>query len=157
MKINDKSSAKVNSVIFALGLLAILIYIALVILKGAHREMWWFGAGGLALLLYLVYRGPVHFKYDSEGEVMNLFTLDPIWSPLIRSFNRRYEFPKRKLYKYKIVSWPLRRKLIIYISSKHGGYKKRSLLLSYLKSSDLKKLKNSLAKNSQEEKDGRRK
>lgn len=157
MKINDRTQSKLNSVLFALGLLAIFIYFALSLLKGAQFELWWFGASGLFLLIYLIYRGPVHFMYDSEGEVMNLITSDPIWSPLIRSFNKRYEFPKRKLYRYEIVNWPLRRRLIIYISSKHGGYKKRSVLISYVKGSDLSKLKNSLAKNSQAEKDGRRK
>lgn len=157
MKINDKSQAKINSVLFVLGLLSIFIYLGLALLKGAHKELWWFGAIGVVLFIYLIYRGPVHFMYDSEGEVMNLFTLDPIWSPLIRSFNKRYEFPKRKLYRYEISSWPLRRKLTVYISSKHGGYKKRSLLISYVSGSELSKLKNSLAKNSQAEKNGRRK
>ncbi len=157
MKINDRTQSKLNSVLFVLGLLAIFIYIGLSLLKGAYRELWWFGASGLAILVYLVYRGPVHFMYDSEGEVMNLITSDPIWSPLIRSFNKRYEFPKRKLYKYKISRWPLRRKLTIYISSRTGGYKRRSLLISYVKGADLAKLKNSLAKNSQAEKNGRRK
>lgn len=156
MKINDTSHSKVNSVLFALGILALLIYLVLSLLKGAYRELWWFGASGLGLLFYLVYRGPVKFMYDSEGEVMNFLTSDPIWSPLLKSFNKRYEFPKRKLYDYQLKQWPGRRKLVIYISSRHGGYKKRSLLISYLNSNELRKLKNSLAKNSQAEKDGRR-
>ncbi len=156
MKINDSSAAKLNSVLFALGILALLIYLFLALMKGAQYDLWWFGASGLLILLYLLYRGPVTFKYDSEGEVMNFLTSDPIWSPLIRSFNKRYEFPKRKLYNYKIINWPLRRRLVIYISSKHGGYKKRSVLISYVKRNELSKLKNSLAKNSQAEKDGRR-
>jgi hypothetical protein len=108
------------------------------------------------LILTLIYRGPARFKYDTEGEVMNLSTEDKIWDKLLRSFNKHYEFPKRKLNGYKMNGWFLRRTLTIYINSRSGIVKERSLVVSHLTKSQRKQLNKSLKKYSQTAKHGGR-
>jgi hypothetical protein len=157
MKINAKTYRKVNALLLALALTAIITEIAFFLLPGTFSTNFILGISGLVIILLQLYRGPVHFKYDTEGEVMNLSSSDPIWGVLLSSFNKHYEFPKRKFHHYKIRRGLGRRKLIIYISSKQGGYKERSMMISYLSSSQFEGLENSLKKYSYGGKNGRRK
>ena len=156
MKINADSYSKINLVILTFSLIAILTDTTLSFLQGSYSGNWWLGGLGIVLIALLIYRGPAKFKYDTEGEVMNLSTEDKVWGKLLRSFEKHYEFPKRKFKSYKLEGWFLRRKLTIYINSRSGAVKERSLIVSHLTSDQRKKLTNSLNKYSQIAKHGGR-
>jgi len=156
MKINADSYSNINLVVLTFSLIAILTDITLSFFQGSYSGNWWLGGIGVFLILTLIYRGPARFKYDTEGEVMNLSTEDKIWDKLLRSFNKHYEFPKRKLNGYKMNGWFLRRTLTIYINSRSGIVKERSLVVSHLTKSQRKQLNNSLKKYSQTAKHGGR-
>lgn len=156
MKINADSYSKINLVVLTFAMISILIDTSLSFLQGSYSGNWWLGGSGIILLLITIYRGPSRFKYDTEGEVMNLSTEDNLWGKVFRTYNKHYEFPKRKLKGYRIEGWFLRRKLVIFINSKTGRTKERSLLISYLNASQLKSLRNSLNKYSQQAKHGGR-
>ena len=157
MKINANRHLKVNQFILATGLIAILANFGLSFFQGSFTDGWYLGIGGAILILYLLYRGPSEFRYDSEGEVLNFTTNDKIWSRIIRDFNKHYEFPKRRLHGFKLKRGLFRKRLVIYIKSRSGGIKERSLLVSYLDRAQTKTLVNSLRKYSQKTKDVRRK
>ncbi|WP_421752955.1 hypothetical protein [Croceimicrobium sp.] len=157
MKINSNSYSKINLVILSVALLAILTDFVLSFFQGSFTDSWWLGLGGLLIIILLIYRGPNEFKYDSEGEVLNFTTADALWGRLIRNYNKHYEFPKRRLHGYKMTNILFRRRLIIFIKSRSGGIKERSMLVSYLSGSQVKSLENSLKKYSQRGKnDGRK-
>lgn len=156
MKISSDNYTKVNIVILIMSLLAIFTNVLLSFFQGSLSDTWYLGAGGILLQLILIVRGPSRFKYDTEGEVMNFTTEDPIWQGLFTKFKRHYEFPKRRLHAWKITGTFLRRKLTIYIKSRSGGVKERHMYISYLKRSELKKLRGSLNKYARSVKNGRR-
>jgi len=156
MKINADSYANINLVILTFSLIVILTDITLSFFQGSYSGNWWLGGLGIVLISVLIYRGPAKFKYDTEGEVMNLGTEDKVWGKVLNSFNKHYEFPKRKLNGYKLQGWFLRRKLTIYINSRSGNVKERSMIVSHLTANQLKKLTNSLNKYSQTAKHGGR-
>tara|TARA_B100001115_G_scaffold181092_1_gene174643 strand:- start:613 stop:1122 length:510 start_codon:yes stop_codon:yes gene_type:complete len=157
MKINSNSYSKINLVILSVALLAILTDFVLSFFQGSITDSWWLGLGGLFIILFLFYRGPNEFKYDSEGEVLNFTTTDNLWGRLIRSYNKHYEFPKRRLHSYRFKNVLFRRRLIIFIKSRSGGIKERSMLVSYLNGSQVRSLENSLKKYSHRGKnDGRK-
>ena len=156
MKINADSYSNINLVVLTFSLIAILTDITLSFLQGSYSGNWWLGGLGILLIAILIYRGPARFKYDTEGEVMNLSTEDKIWGKLLGSFNKHYEFPKRKLSGYRLNGWFLRRTLTIFINSRSGVVKERSLIVSHLTNSQRKQLTHSLKKYSQTVKHGGR-
>lgn len=157
MKINVDPYGKINSVILTFGIMAILANVVLSFFQGSYTDNWWLSLAGALTILYLIYRGPSEFRYDSEGEVLNFTTNDKIWAKLLRNFNRHYEFPKRRLHGFKIKRGLLRRRLIIQIKSRSGTIKERSMMISYLSPSQSRALYNSLSKYSHKGKHGRRK
>ncbi|KAB2814850.1 hypothetical protein [Phaeocystidibacter luteus] len=97
----------------------------------------------LAIALVLIYRGNPVFRYDSDGEVLILDSKEPILGGFLRS-NKLYEFPKRKLIGFRIIRWPLRKVLILKIKSKEAKYKTLRVVISSLKSSEVRDLGRSL-------------
>jgi hypothetical protein len=156
MKINDERFTKINLLIIAFSFIIFSTNIALSLFKGTYTGNWWLIVTGVLLIIMLLYRGPAKFKYDTEGEVMNLGAQDKVFGRLLPSFDKHYEFPKRKLKSYKIEGWYLRRKLTIYINSRTGNVKVRTLLISHLSNEQLKNLKNSLNKYSKASKKSER-
>lgn len=157
MKINANRNAKINVVILTFGVMAIFTNFAFSFFQGSYTDNWWLSLGGFLAIFYLLYRGPSTFKYDSEGEVLNFTTDDAIWAKLFRNFKRHYEFPKRRLHSFKLKRGLFRHRLVIYINSRSGGVKERSMLVSYLSRNQRKTLVNSLRKYSHKGKNGRRK
>lgn len=98
------------------------------------------------VLAFLIYRGPVHFKYDTDGDVMNLKVKDSFLFFLGRWANKSYEFPKRKLLEWKLLRLPFFRMLTIVIESKGGEPKVRRMAISYLNDREMNRLKMSLAR-----------
>jgi len=156
MKIKADSYSNINLVVLTFSIIAILTDVTLSFFQGSYSGNWWLSGIGIAIIIVLIYRGPAKFKYDTEGEVMNLSTEDKIWDSFLRSFKKHYEFPKRKLNSYKMTGWFLRRTLTIYINSRSGAVKERSLVVSHLTRSQRKQLTNSLEKHSQTAKHGGR-
>lgn len=157
MKINANKHEKLNQFILATGVIALIANFGLSFFQGSFTDDWYIGTIGGLLILYLIYRGPAEFRYDSEGEVLNFTTNDKVWSKIFRDFKKHYEFPKRRLHGFKLKRGLFRRRLVIYIKSRSGGIKERSLLISYLSKAQTKTLINSLRKYSQKTKDVRRK
>lgn len=157
MKINSKPYAKVYPIVLTFALVAIVANLVLSFFQGSLTDNWYLGTFGILLLLIMVYRGPSEFKYDSEGEVLNFTSADPIWGKLLKNYNKHYEFPKRRLSGYKVKRGLFRKRLFIYIKSRSGGIKERSMLISHLNSSQHSSLVNSLKKYSHKGKNGGRK
>lgn len=157
MKINANSNVKINGLILTFALVMILLNFVLSFFQGSYTDNWYLGAGGILAILYLLFRGPSDFRYDSEGEVLNFTSKDIILGKFIKSYNKHYEFPKRRLHDFKLGGGFLRRRLFIYIKSRSGTIKERSILISYLSRNQRKTLINSLNKYSHKGKHGRRK
>lgn len=157
MKINSKPYAKLYPIVLTFAIMAIVANLVLSFFQGSLTDNWILGTAGIITLAVLAYRGPSEFKYDSEGEVLNFTSSDPIWGKFIKSFNKHYEFPKRRLSSFKVRRGFLRRRLIIYIKSRSGGIKERSILISHLTRSQRASLVNSLKKYSHKGKHGGRK
>ncbi len=95
------------------------------------------------LILFLFWLGYPLFRYDSEGEVLIIEASEPIF--ISKLFDKQFstEFPKVKLYDFKIKSILFRRTLSLYIKGRKG----KSTLkvpISYLNSREVKYLNKSL-------------
>jgi hypothetical protein len=156
MRINSGSSLRGNVLIFILCVVAIGLDYLLASVKDGLLVRYALAIPGFIGIVILFYRGPTVFKYDTDGEVMNLTNEDPLLTIFYPGFKRHYEFPKRKLKGFKIKRHFLRRKLVIYIDSKNGRVKVRKLFVSYLNDSDFKNLRSSLNKYSSDNNNGRR-
>lgn len=98
----------------------------------------------LVVVAILIYRGNPVFTYDSDGEVIILDSKNPSLSFLSSAMKVHYEFPKRKLTGYEISRWPLRRTLLLKVSSKDGKNKHVKVTCSYISRQELKDLERSL-------------
>lgn len=144
MRLNTQISGKVLGFVYLLCIFAVLFDIIMLNIEGSWSSVTKLSPFALIVLLFIKYRGLPQFIYDSDGEVLNFTTRDPNLIFFGTRFNHHVEFPKRKLLRYKILTWPLKRKLTLYVKSKEGGPKKISISISYLRRSELRDLKKSL-------------
>lgn len=151
MRLN--TAASYSHFVFLYIILILLLAFDAFILFGETQEAggtffdWWsFHLSYIVIpvFLVLIYRGNPVFTYDSDGEVIILESKNPSLNFLGRSFSQRYEFPKRKLVGYTIQRLPLRRKLVLKLSSKDGKFKHVSATTSYLNKQQIKDLERSL-------------
>lgn len=109
-------------------------------------------------IAFFAYRGNPVFVYDSDGEVLIVNSREPSLARFSRSFAKQYEFPKRKLKGYSILSLPFRRMLTLKIESKEQRTKVVRVGISYISKQELKDLERSLrsilSKNKKTEEDG---
>jgi hypothetical protein len=99
----------------------------------------------LALVIgFFIYRGNPVFVYDSDGEVIIINNREPSLAKFSRAFAKQYEFPKRKLKSYSIISLPFRRILTLKVESKEKGTKVMRFGISYINKQELKDLERSL-------------
>lgn len=97
-----------------------------------------------AFMFFLFYMsGRQIFEYDSDGEALNFKNRNII--PFLDK-SARDEFPKYKLLKYEIVSYPFYRRLYITISSKNTHTSILKYDITYLNIKEVKNLKISLNK-----------
>lgn len=108
-------------------------------------------SGGVILWPYIViifafflYRGNPVFIYDSDGEVIIITSKEPSLAKFGKTFDKHYEFPKRKLTGYSFESYPLRRAMTLKLESKEGKPKKFKVAISYINKSERKDLERSL-------------
>jgi hypothetical protein len=98
----------------------------------------------LLILGFFIYRGNPVFVYDSDGEVIIINNREPSLAKFSRAFAKQYEFPKRKLKSYSIISLPFRRILTLKVESKEKGTKVMRFGISYINKQELKDLERSL-------------
>lgn len=108
---------------------------------GEAPVLWYYVA---ALALIFVYRGNPVFVYDSDGEVIIITSKEPTLAKLIKSCNKHYEFPKRKVIGYSINKGFFRKSLVIRLESKEGTNKKVKASMSYVNKQEIKDLERSL-------------
>lgn len=148
MKINNKRVQKKFSVIYLLTLLVFIISILDNEISGRYsnfitKEHILILVGVISLMLFWL--GMPLFNYDSDGEVLVIESSEPV---LISRITRKHfisEFPKVKLYDFKIKELLLSKTLYLYLR----GKKKETVLktsVSYLNAKELLLLKRSLNK-----------
>lgn len=103
--------------------------------------LWYYVA---AAALFFFYRGNPVFVYDSDGEVIIITSKEPSLAKLLKSCNKHYEFPKRKVIGYSINKGLLKKKLVIRLESKEGINKKVKVSMSYVNKQEIKDLERSL-------------
>lgn len=160
MRMNSSKAGKILMFVYILCILIFLFDLIILNIEGSFRSLSGVSPIALAVLLFIVYRGLPQFLYDSDGEVLNFTAQEPNLGFMGKSFVRHFEFPKRKLHNYKILRYPLKRKLVVYISSKKDNVKKQSMSISYLSSRQVRDLRRSLDKvlvTNRKKKNGRRK
>ncbi len=146
---NEKRKFYFHSVntLFVLALLV--LGFGLFITFGPIRMKLFLTAIGVSFL-YLIHlwRGNPFFQYDSDGETLNFTNRNFYMLFGDPKVVKRAEFPKRKLLGYKISNNPLRRKLILIVSSKRTESEKSKQVfdITYLNKSERKDLKRSLEK-----------
>ena len=94
-------------------------------------------------IIFIFWLGYPLFKYDSEGGVLIIEASEPII--ISKLFDKQFatEFPKVKLYNFKIKSIFFRRTLRLYIKGKKGKTTLK-IPISYLSSKEIKYLNKSL-------------
>lgn len=114
--------------------------------------------GIFLLAIFLLYKmGHMHVEYNSDGEILNIKTQDPFWIKYFPRSRTIVDFPKSKLMSFKIENNFLRKRLILYVTSKrsHSGYTKLTFNVTFLNKteiSDLKRSLNRIVKRNQENK-----
>jgi hypothetical protein len=166
MRIDTKQKLKLNRVIYIICIFFIGINLLFALLQNDTTGDIYFGVGAIQVhingiwvdwytpiywpfilvLLFLILRGPIRFQYDTDGDVMNLKVTDSFLFFLGNFANKHYEFPKRKLISWDILTLPFFKLLTINIESKTGSIRTRKMLVSYLSERELQKLKRSLNK-----------
>ncbi len=144
MRLKTYSSGKGLRFIYLLCILMVVFDLAMLNIDGSWSGFTKLSPFAIATMLFIMYRGLPQFIYDSDGEVLNFTAREPNLLNFGKRFNNHIEFPKRKLLRYTISTWPFRRKLSLYIDSKEGASKKVSIEISYLKRKELRDLKRSL-------------
>jgi hypothetical protein len=145
MRLNSGKSAKWLKLVYLLTIFSLIFDLVILNVDGSLSGVSKLSPVGIAVLLFLWYRGPSEFLYDSDGEVLNLTAQEPNLKWLSkRVFYSHTEFPKRKLAGFKIKRYPFRRTLILNINSKAGSVKKEKFTISYLKRNELADLSRSL-------------
>lgn len=145
MRINSDRGYKFLNLIYILCAFSIAFDLLILNIDGSWRGVYKTSPFAIGILLFVIYRGLPVFSYDSDGEVLNFTAKEPNLKALGRLAMTHFEFPKRKLYSFRIVNYPFRRVLIVKITSKSGHHKKQSIAISYLKRRDIKDLKKSLS------------
>lgn len=96
------------------------------------------------IYLFFLYRGNPVFIYDSDGEVLIVTSKEPMLSRFGKTFDKHWEFPKRKLTGYSFSSFPFKRSMVLKLESKEGGIKKIKVSISYITKEERKDLERSL-------------
>ncbi len=104
-------------------------------------ESWLLILFPLLILITYYYSGRQIFEYDSDGEALNFKNRNVI--PLLGK-EVSDEFPKYKLQKYEVVSFPFFKRLYITISSKKSHSTTLKYDISYLTKKEISDLKFSL-------------
>ena len=144
MRLNSTSWSKVLRFVYLLCIMAFVFDLLMINIDGSWSSFIKLGPFAIAVILFLIYRGLPQFIYDSDGEVLNFTASEPNFKFFGKRFITHAEFPKRKLHSYKLVIWPFRRRLILYVSSKEGKPKKQKISISYLRRREVRDLKRSL-------------
>lgn len=95
-------------------------------------------------IFFSLLRGKQLFEYDSEGEVLIFRQGWVMLSALFPNSRKLIEFPKRKLYDFRIVSLGIRKTLELTLKSSGKGKKRIKINITYLNSKEVYKLKQSL-------------
>jgi hypothetical protein len=144
MRINSSTGQKVLAFIYILSAFSIVFDLIILNIDGSWKGIFKTSPVAIGVILFLIYRGLPSFNYDSDGEVLNFTAKEPNFPWLGSLMITHFEFPKRKLARFKIQKLPFRRKLIVHIHSKAGHIKKQSITISYLTRKELRDLKKSL-------------
>jgi hypothetical protein len=144
MRLNSARASRVLRFIYLLCLFIIIFDIIVLNIDGSWGGLTKLSPFAILVILVLIYRGLPQFVYDSDGEVLNFTTREPSLTFLGSRFIKHIEFPKRKLDRYKVSSYPLRRRLTLYIRSKENHLVRQTISISYLNKKELRDLKRSL-------------
>ncbi|MDZ7845906.1 MAG: hypothetical protein U5L96_03520 [Owenweeksia sp.] len=144
MRLNSSRASKILLFVYLLCIFVFLFDILIINIDGSWGSLTKLTPVAVAVVLLILYRGLPQFLYDSDGEVLNFTAREPNLSFLGNRFVKHVEFPKRKLDSYKILRYPFKRKLQVYIRSKENHLVKQSMNISYLNSREVRDLKRSL-------------
>ncbi len=146
MRIKSERNKKVTGVLYALCFLGVIFDLVVMNIDGSLGNLFKVTPFIIPIVVVFIYRGLPVFHYDSDGEVLNFTAEEPHLRWLGRWFVKHFEFPKRKLARFHIKSYPLRRTLTVAVQSKEGILQKQKINISYLNSKELSDLKLSLEK-----------
>lgn len=107
----------------------------------SHRSL---SLGAAAISVIIILLGKPYFEYDSDGEVLIFKSRYFLIEHFFPSMTKTAEFPKRKLFDYKISGF-IRKTLTIKIKSK-SGVLSRSFNVTFLSNQKIRHLKKSLDK-----------
>mgnify|MGYP006286246479 CR=1 FL=1 len=144
MRLNSSRASRILRFIYLLCVFVIVFDIIILNIDGSWGSLTKLSPLALLVIAVIIYRGLPQFVYDSDGEVLNFTVSEPNLRFLGSRFIKHIEFPKRKLDRYKIKNYPLRRRLILYIRSKENHLVRQAVSISYLKRRELRDLKRSL-------------
>lgn len=146
MRINSDRSRRILGFIYVICFFSLVFDIILLQADGSWGDTMKISPLAGVFFLFIIYRGLPVFNYDSDGEVLNFTASEPNLNFLGSWFYTHFEFPKRKLVRYRINSYPFRRVLSVVIDSREGYHKKQKIPISYLNKRELKDLRKSLNK-----------
>lgn len=113
------------------------------LLEGKKMLLFTLVVGGICVFWYLRAR---YFAYDSNGEVLIFVNKGIILRELTNYREHKAEFPKAKLYKFKIKNYVIYRTLDIYVKSKNNAIKKIRFDITFVSPKRVDMLNQSLNK-----------
>ncbi|MBC8755089.1 hypothetical protein H2O64_10425 [Kordia sp. YSTF-M3] len=109
-------------------------------------NIWYSIPVSLVIFLGFVYSTAKYFEFDSDGNVLTFINKGLFISNFINYRERRAEFPKEKLKRYRIQNYIIFSTLYIYVRSRSNKTKRVHFNISLLSGRKKKALKKSLDK-----------
>lgn len=100
----------------------------------------------IIIVLAFWYMRARYFEYDSNGSVLIFINRGVLIQQLLNYREFKAEFPKEKLYKYKVKHYLIYRPLYIYVRSKNGRIKKVVFDITFVSPKRVNLLEQSLNK-----------
>ena len=150
MRFNNSSLQKWVPIVYLflfLGILLSILVYGVMRAENADDLFWYILPTGILLLLFLfIYKVVAYFEYDSDGLALNFVNRGLMLSNFLNYREKRAEFPREKLSRFKMNDFGIYRQLTIYVKSHSGREKKLKFNITFLSARKRRALRQSLEK-----------
>ncbi len=145
---NAKSRNWISFLYFFIGIGGVITMLYLFFFReDSHKINIWYSIPiSLVVFFIIVYSSAKYFEFDSDGNVLTFINKGLFISNFINYRERRAEFPKEKLKRYRIKNYIMFSRLYLYIKSRSNKTKRVHFNISLLSRRKKAALKKSLDK-----------
>lgn len=145
---NAKSKKWIPFLYFFIGIGGVLAILYFFFFREDHNQIkdWYSVPVLFAVVFGIIYSSAKYFEFDSDGNVLTFINKGLFISDFINYRERRAEFPKEKLKRYRIQNYVIFSRIYIYVRSRSNKTKRVHFNISLLSNSKKRALKKSLDK-----------